>query len=120
MGSQAARVAKEATVGISPWIKSSHQTQLAPSWTETLVTDSGSTANLTGLSDSALTIYFTNVSNGVETKGTGALHIVQAAGIVSYQVGTNDVLLGMYHVRVWVAFVNGPSVYDLGVWSVEP
>ena len=106
-------------MAISPWIKSQYQTQLAPSWTETLVTDSG-TANLTGLSDAALTVYFKNISNGVETQGTGTLHIVQAnPGIVSYQPVAADVVVGMYHTRVFVAFSNGPEPFELGVWSIE-
>lgn len=106
-------------MGISPWIKSASKTQLAPSWTETLTTDSG-TANLTGLDDTALSIYFKNISNGQETQGQGTLHIVQAnPGIVSYQPNVNDVSIGMYRVRVWITFANGPEVFELGLWSVE-
>lgn len=106
-------------MGISPWVKSASQTQLAPLWTVTLTNDSG-TANLTGLSNTALTIYFKNISNGVETQGQGALNIVTAAsGIISYQVNANDVAIGLYRVRVVVTFSNGPEFFDMGVWSVE-
>lgn len=107
-------------MGISPWIKSASKTQLAPSWTETLTTDSG-TANLTGLDNTTLSIYFKNVSNGVETQGQGTLQIVQAnPGIVSYQVNANDVAIGLYRVRLWITFPNGPEPFELGLWSVEP
>lgn len=106
-------------MGISPWIKTSYQTQLAPLWTITLTNDSG-TANLTGLTDSALSIYFKNLSTGIETKGVGTLHIVQASsGIVSYQVDASDVVIGNYDVRLWVTFSNGPEFFELGTWSIE-
>lgn len=107
-------------MGISPWIKSASQTQLAPLWTVTLTNDSG-TANLTGLLNSALTIYFKNISTGTETQGQGTLNIVTpASGIISYQVNTNDVAIGLYRVRVWVAFPNGVEPFDLGTWVVQP
>ena len=107
-------------MGISPWIKSS-QTQLAPAWTETLTTDSGTGANLTGLTTSALSVEFKNISNGNVTQGQGTFTIVQAnPGIITYQVATNDVNIGMYRVRVWVTYSNGPAAYDLGIWYVEP
>lgn len=107
-------------MAISPWYKSQFQTQLAPSWQETLTTDSG-TANLTGLSDSALTIYFKNTANGVETQGQGTLHIVQAnPAIVSYQPIAADVVVGMYLTRLVVTYSNGADFFTLGIWSIEP
>lgn len=107
-------------MGISPTIKSQYQTQLAPLWTVTLTTDSG-TANLTGLTKTALAIYFKNISNGVETQGQGDLEIVQAnPGIISYQLNANDVVIGMYRVRLVVTFSNGPEFFDMGLWTVEP
>lgn len=107
-------------MGISPWIKSASKTQLAPSWTEALTTDSG-TANLTGLDASALSVEFKNVSNGRVTQGQGTFSIIQAdPGIISYQVAANDVNIGNYGVRVWVTFANGPECFDLGIWPVEP
>lgn len=107
-------------MGISPSIKSQYQTQTAPLWTMTLTTDSG-TANLIGLSKTALTIYFKNISSGVETQGQGDLEIVQSnPAIISYQPVANDVAIGLYHVRLWVAFSNGSEPFDLGTWTVEP
>lgn len=106
-------------MGISPWVKSQHVTQLAPLWTITLASDSG-TVNLTGLNDAALSIYFKDLSTNVETQGAGTLHIVQAnPGIVSYQVASADVVIGNYDVRLWATFANGPEPFDLGTWSVE-
>jgi hypothetical protein len=108
-------------MGTSPWIISQNHTQLAPSWTETLTTDSGSGANLTGLTTSALSVEFKNISNGTTTQGQGTFTIVQAnPGIVSYQVASGDVAIGLYHVRVWVAFSNGSQPFEMGLWSVEP
>ena len=106
--------------GISPWLKTSFKTQLAPLWTISLTTNSGAAINLTGLDDSALSIYFTNISTDIEIQGAGALHITQVnPGIVSYQVDSSDVVIGNYEVRVWIAFGNGPEPFSLGVWSVE-
>ncbi len=106
-------------MGIPIWVKSQYKTQLAPLWTISLTTTSGA-VNLTGLSDSALSIYFKNISTGVETQGAGALHIVQVnPAIVSYQVDILDVVIGNYDVRLWVTFGNGPEFFDVGVWSVE-
>ena len=106
--------------GISPWLKTSYKTQLAPLWTISLTTNSGAIVNLTGLDDSALSIYFKNISTNVETQGVGTLHIVQAnPAIVSYQVDTADVVIGNYDVRLWITFENGPDFFDLGTWSVE-
>ena len=106
-------------MSIATWVKTQHQTQLAPLWTISLTTDSG-TANLTGLTDSALSIYFTNISTGVETQGAGTLHITQTnPGVVTYQVDVTDVVVGNYHVRLWVNFANGEQPFDLGPWSVE-
>jgi hypothetical protein len=106
--------------GISPWLKTSYKTQLAPLWTISLITNSGVIVNLTGLDDSALSIYFKDISTGVETQGVGTLHIVQSSpAIVSYQVNASDVVIGNYDVRLWVTFGNGPDFFDLGTWSVE-
>lgn len=106
--------------GISPWLKTSYKTQLAPLWTISLTTNSGATVNLTGLSDSALSIYFKNISTGIETQGVGTLHIEQPTpGVVSYQVDAADVVIGNYDVRLWIVFGNGPDFFDIGVWSVE-
>jgi len=107
-------------MSITPWIKTQHRTQLAPLWTISLTTDSGA-ANLSGLDDTALSMYFTNISTGAETQGAGTLHITSpaSAGVVTYQVDTTDVVVGNYHVRLWVNFANGEEPFDLGTWTVE-
>jgi|SRR5579862_3544416 len=103
---------------ISPWYKTTHVTQTAPLWTENIVTDSG-TENLFGLDDDDLSLFFTNTSNGVETQGAGTLHITQAnPGIVTYQVASADVVVGMYRVTLWITFTNGPQPFLLGIWDV--
>ena len=107
-------------MAIGTWIKSQYVTQLAPLWTINLTTPSG-TVNLTGLTDSALSIYFKNISTEVETQGQGTLHISQSnPGIITYQVAPGDVVIGNYDVRLWVTFANGPDFFDLGAWSVVP
>lgn len=106
-------------MALGTWVKTAYKTQTAPLWTISLTTTSGIAVNLTGLTDSALSIYFKNLSTGVETPGVGTLHIVQAnPGIVSYQVDASDVVIGNYDVRLWITFSNGPDFFDLGTWSV--
>ncbi len=87
-------------MGISPWIKSQFKAQLAPLWEISLETDSG-TVDLSGLSDSDLSIYFKNIINAIEIQGAGTLHIVQSnPGIVSYQVNVADVVIGFRYWRM--------------------
>lgn len=103
---------------ISPTYKTANNTQLAPLWTESVMSDSGP-ENLTGLSDSALSIYFKNTSNGVETQGVGTLHISQAnPAIVTYQPSSADVVVGMFRAMLWIQFSNGPKSFSLGIWDV--
>lgn len=104
---------------LGTWVKTAYKTQTAPLWTISLTTTSGAVVNLTGLLDSALSIYFKNLSTGSEIQGNGTLHIVQAnPGIVSYQVDATDVVIGNYDVRLFVNFANGPEFFELGTWSV--
>lgn len=107
-------------MALGTWVKTQYKTQTAPLWTISLTTTSGAIVNLTGLNDSALSIYFKDLSNDNEKQGAGTLHIVQSnPAIISYQVDATDVVIGNYDVRLWVTFGNGPEFFSLGTWSVE-
>lgn len=97
----------------NPW----YTTQLTPLWTQPLTG-----ANLTGISANQISIVLKNMSNSVETTGTGVIAITQAnPGIITYQPSAADVAnAGMFHAWAWVTFANGPEPFDLGIWDIAP
>lgn len=105
-------------MGISPW----HTGKTAPIWSITLTTDSGTGANLTGLTPSALQLLIKNRDRGddIIQTGTGTFTIVQAnPALVTYQLSSQDVTTpGNYEIYVIVTYSNGPESYGPALWSL--
>ena len=105
----------------SPW----PQGDTREEWTFQLIPDSGvfSTA---GLTTANFTYFMRNISNGVETQGTGTFsNLVAASGgnpaQITYQQSPADVANpGMYHQRIRVAQGSATQTFDFGILSIEP
>ncbi|GCE14196.1 hypothetical protein [Tengunoibacter tsumagoiensis] len=107
-------------MAISPWYKG----DTAPSWTISLIPDSG-TINVASLSPSSFTLLIKNTDNGVEVVGSGTFSAITAASgstpaSVVYQPSSADVAsLGNYVLFLVISFPGGfTETLSIGVFQV--
>lgn len=105
----------------SPW----PQGDTFDPWTFDLEPDSG-TFSIAGLSPPNFTLHMRNISNGVETQGSGTFtNLVAASGVnpamITYNQSTADVAnLGNF--EVWLILTSGgkTQTFSLGLLAIEP
>jgi hypothetical protein len=106
-------------MGISPWAKG----QISPTWAVVCVRDNGTAMDLTGVTQTQLSLVIYS-SNYVQTgTGAGTLTVQNAnPGRVNYVPAVADSATpGTYYVRVVVDFEGtSPDMSDYIQWVIQP